>query len=116
MKMVGPFGAVWASQKGDRLFLFDAAGNVRRIHQTIKDLESRGRVDQGQRSPEKFEIPERNETEASSQEPERKIAVERDSVVEKLDRLLNRLDKIERRLDSLEQSAKSRGTSPGTPK
>jgi RNA polymerase sigma factor (sigma-70 family) len=40
-KMLGPFGAIVVVEKGNLLLLQDTAGNLRRITQTIKDLETR---------------------------------------------------------------------------
>jgi RNA polymerase sigma factor (sigma-70 family) len=40
-KMLGPFGEVVVVEKGNLLLLQDTAGNLRRITQTIKDMETR---------------------------------------------------------------------------
>jgi hypothetical protein len=39
-KMLGPFGEVIVISQGNRLLLRDTAGNLRRIHQLIRELES----------------------------------------------------------------------------
>jgi len=40
-KMLGPFGDVAILEKFNQLILQDTAGNLRRIHEVIKDIEAR---------------------------------------------------------------------------
>jgi RNA polymerase sigma factor (sigma-70 family) len=40
-KMLGPFGEIVLLEKANQIILQDTAGNLRRIHQTIKDVEAR---------------------------------------------------------------------------
>jgi RNA polymerase sigma factor (sigma-70 family) len=40
-KMLGPFGEVVTLEKANQFLLQDTAGNLRRVHQTIKDIEVR---------------------------------------------------------------------------